>query len=171
MSITAFERGRSLVFTIGDQAEPDHVTITVPPLPVRDGALLLAEYVGVVFGEADSIEELGRNAESMARRAVGPTAWEALQELRAEESNTVINAAVMWNVQGGGMQLVRDIIAGDPRVTVPKAREALLNEHGLSQASAALGTLLSGALESLTPSQDGTPDTTIPTGTSTPSEG
>lgn len=158
-NITAREKGRKLELTIGDDEDDDKIVVLVPPVNTSTGAALLALWAGILFAQSEQPEV---DAENLGRIAVGEENWEVVTELRSAESTTIINAAIFWNVQGGGIELVREML----RDGLPKARMSLAEANGLAAALSALQTLLNGASASQTPSPAGTPATRTPVGTS-----
>lgn len=155
--ITAAEKGRNLVLTVGD--DDGNVQVVVPPVPSKTGAALFALWVGVVFGQSDQAET---DADAMARMALGEDNWAVVEDLRYAESEAVINAAIFWNTQGGGIDLVNEML----QAGYPKARQTLCERSGLGEMYSQLTTFLNGASGSLTLAQADTPDTGTPIGTS-----
>lgn len=155
--ITASEKGRKLELTIGD--EDDGLVILVPPVDTATGAGLLALWAGILFAQSEQPET---DAVNMGKIAVGEENWTVVESLRSAESTLVINAALFWNVQGGGIDLVQTML----RDGLPKARTALAEANGLVEALSLLQTLLNGESENQTPPPDATSDTRTPVGTS-----
>lgn len=156
--ITAVEQGRKLIITVGDGGD-DSIVITVPPVNSTIGAQLFARWVNVTFGQTEHPEI---DAEWFSRQAIGEDNWDTIEELRSAEANVVINAAFFWQTQGGGIDVVNELL-GDG---FPKAQQTVLTTNGLWEAFSQLQILLSGGSENLTPLPDGTPPTNTPTGTS-----
>lgn len=154
--ITAVEVGRKLQLTVGDG--DDAIVILVPPVRTSTGSALLALWAGIAFAQT---EQPLVDAENLSKISVGEENWDVVDELRSEESALVINAAMFWNIQGGGIDLVQEML----RDGLPKARETLAQINGLGDALSALQTLLSGGSEIPTPSPAGTPATSTPIGT------
>lgn len=165
--ITAVERGRKLIITVGD--EDDSIVITVPPVSTAVGSTLLGLWARVVIpyssedeSKEDLAERLNADATAMARLAVGEENWPVVESLRSAESNLVINAAAFWNVQGGGIELVNEMF----RDGLPKARQTLAETNGFGEVLSQLQTYLNGVSASRTRLLAGTPDTSTPVGTS-----
>jgi hypothetical protein len=155
--ITAVEKGRNLVLTVGDG--DDAIVITVPPVPGRVGAAMLALWAGVLFAQSEQPET---DAENMAKLAVGEENWPTVDELRYAESEAVVNAAIFWNVQGGGIDLVNEMLQDG----YPKARQTLCERNGYGELYSQLQTLLSGGSGNPIPAPAGTPATGTPIGIS-----
>lgn len=155
--IRAVEQGRSLVVTVGDGDEA--IVLNIPPVPTKVGMGLMALWAGIVFGQSNQAET---DADQMSRTAIGADNWEQLEELRWAESSQVINSALLWNIQGGGIDVVNEFL----RDGFPKAQETLLKANDLWDEFSLLMTFLSGASENQTQSPDGTPDTNTRRGTS-----
>lgn len=155
--ISAVEKGRNLEVTVGDG--DDAIVITVPPVPARVGAAILALWLGVAFAQSDEPEV---DVENMSKMAVGEGNWGTVEELRWAESEKVINAATFWNVQGGGIDLVNEMLQDG----VPKARQTLCERNGYGETYSQLLTLLSGESGNPTRAQAATPATGTPIGTS-----
>ena len=187
MQISAAERGRRLVLTIGGptpdmtdeeaaEAAEDVVRVSVPPLTARMGSRLFAFYAGIAFARQDSLDAVGftgtpkEAVEHMTRMALGALElpdgdggseaqrviarerWDHVQALRWDEAQTVCNAALFWNVQGGSLEAVQALLDestnedGTPAGGVPKAQELVLQANGLADALSRLtNSLVSGA--------------------------
>lgn len=188
MQISAAERGRRLVLTIGGptpdmtdeeaaEAAEDVVRVSVPPLTARMGSRLFAFYAGIAFARQDSLDAVGFTGDakeavehmtrlalgalelpdsdggSEAQRVIARERWEQVQSLRWDEAQTVCNAALFWNVQGGSIEAVAALLderidetTGEPSGGVPKAQELVLQANGLADALSRLtNSLVSGA--------------------------
>jgi hypothetical protein len=121
--ITAAEKGRHLVFTIGD--EEDSIAIRVPPLPHKEGGELFALWVEVKF-ESQEPEDATALGTALAKKALGD-AFDDLDVLRSAESNVVANAAILWNIGGGGIEFVDEYLANG----LEAAHEKYLKDTGL----------------------------------------
>ncbi|MGI6878838.1 hypothetical protein [Microbacterium sp. gxy059] len=141
--ITAREKGRRLEVIIG--GGEDALTFLVPPVPARVGAELLADWVGIKFG-ATPPEDAPAKATTLAQRVLGDEVFEQISDLRAAEQTDVVNVAFMWNVQGGGIELVQTYISDG----MGKAHERLLKTTGLADVHSLLRTSLDSASENLT---------------------
>lgn len=187
MTITASERGRRLVITIAAGTE-DELEVVVKPLPTSVGGELLSSYTSILFGQVlpekpeqyvegspEWIAASNTAAEEEARKfsklALGEENWGVIEDLRWDEAEPVINAAFFWNVQGGGIDVVNELLR--PKTEgggLPKAREMLLESVGLSEAFGQLQTLLRMELGNQT-NAAGTPATTTRPTSSAPSRG
>lgn len=154
--ITATEQGRHLILTI-DDVEP--IVFDVKPVNTKLGSAMFALWAGVLFGQS---EQPLVDAEGMSKLAIGEENWAQVEDLRSDEGNKIINAAFFWNTQGGGIELVNEMLSGG----LPKARESLLKNNGLWEEYSLLLTLLDGASGNQTHEPAGTPDTSTPNGTS-----
>lgn len=134
--ITATERGRKLVITLADDDSP--LEIVVPPVNTAVGSELYALWMGVLFAKSDTPIE---DAELLAAKALGEENLALINDLRSEEATTVINAAFFWNVQGGGIELTRELL----RDGLPKARLTLASNNGSGTELSLLMTLLATA--------------------------
>lgn len=212
MQITAAERGRRLVLTIGGptpdmtdeeaaEASEDVVRVSVPPLTARMGSRLFAFYAGIAFARQDSLDAVGftgtpkEAVEHMTRMALGALElpdgdggseaqrviarerWDHVQALRWDEAQTVCNAALFWNVQGGSLEAVQALLDestnedGTPAGGVPKAQELVLQANGLADALSRLTNSLASGASRPTSSAD-TPsgsDESSPAGETPPS--
>lgn len=160
----AYEKDRRLIVEVGGDIED----FVIEPVPARDGSRLFAMYAEIAFAQVKEPNTPESVSIEMARLALGSEeAYARLEELRSAESTAVINAAVFWNAQGGGIALVRAMLEadGDPKAGM----EILMRNNGLHREYAQLMTLLDGGLESLIQSPDASPDTATPAGTSTSS--
>lgn len=183
MQISAQERGRRLVLTVGGptsdmseeeaaEATADAVRISVPPVSARVGSQLFAFYAGLAFARQASLDSIGfegtpeQAVERMTKLALGALElpdtdggseqqrviarhqWDTVQELRWDEAQHVCNAALFWNVQGGGMDAVRAVLDdstdsdGNPAGGIPKAQDLVMRANGLSRAASQLQSLL-----------------------------
>lgn len=154
--ITAREKGRHLELIVGGGEES--LTFLVPPVPSKVGAELFADWVGIKFGQLPP-EKAAESATSLAERVLGPEVFPRMEELRAAEVTSVINAAFLWNVQGGGIELVNTFLTDG----LPKAHETLLQASGLKDVHSLLLTLLNSASANPTSTGD-TPATSTPAG-------
>lgn len=154
--ITASEKGRKLIITVG-AGDDDAIVITVPPVSSSVGTALFALWAGVLFAQSEQPLD---DATNLSKLAVGEDNWDAVQELRSSEAELVVNAAFFWNTQGGGIELVNELL----RDGFPKARATLAETNGFGDALSQLQTLLDGGLANQTRELDDTPDTDIQLG-------
>lgn len=163
MTTTAVERGRSLVVTFGTPGEEGSREIVVKPINAKLGASLYALWAGIAFAQSEQVET---DAVSMGKLAVGEEHWDLLEdELRWQESSDLIHSAFLWNVQGGGIDLVHTYLEQNGATGgLPKAQELLVERNGHSKAFGLLKTLLSSDEADETPEPDATSATSIPTG-------
>jgi hypothetical protein len=155
-NITAVEKGRNLEITVGDAGADDSLVFTVKPLPSSAGARLLSLWAGIAFAGTAQPEE---DALDLGQTVIGDE-WDKIDELRSAESTDVINAAFLWNVQGGGIELVNEML----RDGLPKAQATLASASGFAQDFSALTTLLSGGAGAAIPSPGDTSATSTPSG-------
>ena len=160
--ITAREKGRSLELIVG--GGDDMLSFIVAPINSAMGAQLLAKFLNVAFGNGTP-EELQTEVVDLAQLALGREVYEQISVLRWAEQEQVSNAAFLWNIQGGGINVVQEYLTEG----FPKARETLLRAVGLLEAFSLLQTSLSLGLENLTSSDD-SPDTSTPSGSESSSE-
>ncbi|GAA4176592.1 hypothetical protein [Gryllotalpicola koreensis] len=156
-NITATEKGRNLELTVGDPGDPESIVLTIKPLSSDVGARLLGLWAGIALATTDTAVE---DANDLARTVIGAE-WEKFESLRAAEQTDVINAAFFWNVQGGGIDLVNEML----RDGLPKAQTALASANGYAQEFSLLTTLLNGASANGTLAPAGTGGTTSQPGT------
>lgn len=155
--ITARENGRHLEIIVGGGA--DALTYLIPPVTAKIGAELLADWIGLASGSLGADEAL-QHASRLAARALSPEVIEQIDDLRWAEQEQVTNAAFMWNVQGGGIDLVNLYLVDG----LGKARDALLARTGVLQALDTYRRSLN--LESASPTNtDDSPATSTPVGT------
>ncbi len=164
MGMTAFEQNRHLHIDLGDGT-----VFRVPPVPGAVGITMLANLVKVSFGT--DLPNAETDAQGLARAALGESeeGWEereALYEsLRASEQTRVAQAAILWNVQGGSIDAVHDLLNTEAGEAYPKALGRVMRSCGLGMPFAQLTTWLNGA--SASPGQTGSSaPTSGPTGTS-----
>lgn len=181
MSMTAVEQNRHLHINLGDDT-----MMIVPPIPGHTGRELLGLLVSVSFGS--DLGNAETNAQRLARLSLGLpvksvelegetprtlppvdglTGWakreKLFNELRASEQERVSQAAILWNVQGGSIDAVHDLLNTEAGEAYPKALGRVMRSCGLGQQFEALRTWLSGASATQT-STASTDATTTPTG-------
>lgn len=163
MTTTAVERGRNLVVTFGTPGEDGTREVVVKPIKAKLGAALYALWAGIAFAQSEQVET---DAVSMGKLAVGEEHWDLIEEeLRWKESEDLIHVAFLWNVQGGGMDLVDTYLEQNGASGgLPKAHELLVERNGHSKAFGLLKTLLSSDEGDETPEPDATSGTSTPTG-------
>lgn len=150
MAMTAFEQNRHLNIDLGDGT-----MFTVPPIPGRIGKRLLGLLVQVSFGT--NLETADVDAEELAAEALGKSApgWEereALYEtLRASEQAQVAQAAIVWNVQGGSIDAVHDLLNTEAGEAYPKALARVMESCGLGPQFNQLRQWLNGVSVNPTP--------------------
>lgn len=170
MTMTAFEQNRHLHIDLGDGT-----LFIVPPIPGKTGRDMLGLLVSVAMG-AD-IANAFENTLRLARLTLGLPheetpgidGWQAREELydslRASEQERISQAAILWNVQGGSLDAVHDLLTTEAGEAYPKALGRVMRSCGLGQQFEVLQTWLHGESESPT-STASTAPTTGPTGTS-----
>lgn len=190
VQITAREVGRNLEVVLGDvPAEGDddeRMRIVVPPVSAAVGAALFTDYNRILFARAPvDVEAVTKRATMVAlgawfeepgiddaERSRRQARWDAVQALRWEEGELVCQAALYWNIQGGGRQVVDTLFSqevdasGEALGGPAKAQEAILQKAGLLTAYSRLMMLLGSESESPIPSPDGSPVTPTLAGTS-----
>jgi hypothetical protein len=154
--ITAREKGRQLEVTVG--GGDDKLVFLIPPVPAAVGAELLAEWADIKFGAVPP-EKAAEIGQTFAEKVVSPAVLEQLEQLRSAEVTAVINAGFLWNVHGGGIDLVNEQLSDG----LPKAHESLMKATGLWDVHSLLETSLDSASASQT-STDGSPATSTPAG-------
>lgn len=163
MTTTAVERNRNLVVTFGTPGEFGSREIVVRPINAKLGLSLYALWAGIAFAQSERVEA---DAVSMGKLAVGEEHWNLIdEELRWKESEDLIHCAFLWNVQGGGIDLVNTYLEQNGATGgLPKAHELLVARNGHSKAFGLLRTLLSSDEADETPEPDATSGTSTPTG-------
>ncbi|WP_300733701.1 hypothetical protein [Pseudomonas sp.] len=180
MTTTAFEANRHLNIDLGSGE-----IFTIPPLPGRLGRDALAYTVSIAFGT--SLQSAPRDADWLSKVCLGfpygepgdpdhvpgsadhADRFERFETYRASEQERIIQAAIVWNVQGGSLDAVHDLLntaAGD---AYPKALVRVMASCGLAEPYQALLTFLAGGSESPTQAES-TGGTSTPIGTSNTSE-
>lgn len=150
--VKAREVGMNLELSVGDEWQ-----MIVKPIPAKLGAALFAMYSGIMF-EQVAPENVERDATNMANRSIGEENVARLEELRWQMANDIASAAFFWNVQGGGIDLVQEMLSDGH----PKAQATLMDRNGMASAYSQLMMLRSGVSENPTRSQGATPATSIP---------
>lgn len=158
MSMTAFEQNRQLHIDLGDGT-----IFTIPPIPGADGKEILGALVSVAF--ATDMQNAEQASIDMSVRALGlPTddgkhnglpgheERRALYDsLRASEQERIAQAALLWNVQGGSIDAVHDLLNTEAGEAYPKALGRVMRSCGLGPQFAALHNWLNGVSASSTP--------------------
>lgn len=158
MTITAFEQNRNLIIDLGDGT-----LFTVPPIPGRVGRELLGRLVSVAFGT--DLENAEESAMILARKSLGEDlpGWEEreamFEDLRAPEQERVSQAAILWNVQGGSIDAVHDLLNTEAGEAYPKALGRVMRSCGLGPQFEALRTWLNGVSGSPTQTDSTAPTT------------
>ena len=154
MTITAREEKRHLVIDLGD----GETTITIPPIKGADGRRATALLVGVAFGavgpEASADEKLTAaeaNTDELTRMVLGEglpgweERYELFESLRGTEQMLVGQAAMFWNVQGGSIEAVNDILDSEAGVGLPKALNRVMASYGVGEQFKRLTSFLGGS--------------------------
>lgn len=165
MPITARENGRTLVLDLGDSS------FTVPPMPGRHGREALSILLGVTFGSTrkeDGVDGENAATEKLRRMVLGLEGiggWireRRFQRLRATEQQAVSQAAILWNVQGGSIEAVLDLL-DEAGGGYPKGLGRVMRSCGLGEAYETLRTWLDSVASisetGSTPSPTGGPNT------------
>ena len=121
--INAVEKGRQLHVTIGD--DEDARVFVVPPVNVEAGAQLLIRFLGIYTKAAKN--PIGDGID-LAKTAIGDANYQAAQDLRPGEFDDLVNAALYWNVYGGGSEALNAYLTGGR----PKATAIVFERAGVS---------------------------------------
>lgn len=168
MPTTARETQGRLVIDFGDDN-----SFEIPPMRGRHGKEALDLLLGVTFGHTRN--EFGQDAENDAterlRRMVlclnGIPGWvreRRFQSLRSTQQQLVSQAAILWNVQGGSIDAVLDLLdsAGGG---YPKGLGRVMRSCGLDAQYELLKTWLDSAASisatASTPNPTGGPSTSV----------
>lgn len=149
MTMQAFEKDRHLHIDLGDGS-----LFIVPPIPGRIGRTLLGLLIKVSFGT--DLAHAEEDALSLSEQALGSSlpGWEAreaqYEDLRSSEQTRISQAAIVWNVQGGSIDAVHDLLNTEAGEAYPKALARVMQSCGLATPFAQLQTWLSGASASPT---------------------
>lgn len=141
---TAREERGNLVIDFGE------TIFTVPPMKGKHGRHALDLLLGITFGSTQ--REQGIDAELAAteelRRMVlglaGVTGWwreRQFQRLRATQQQIISQAAILWNVQGGSLEAVLDLL-DETDGDYPKGLGRVMRSCGLGAQYEALKTWL-----------------------------
>lgn len=172
MPTTAREDHGNLIIDLGGSG-----TFTIPPMPGKNGRQALKMLLDVAFGAARKESGPEGERETTERltmmclgcdRISGFWRKRQFERLRATHQELVGEAAILWNVHGGSIDAVNDLL--DEAGGYPKALGRVLRSCGLGPAYEALTTLLDGAAQAQNSVTDSMPSTTIPTGTGTTSD-
>ena len=164
------DRGR-LILELGSSG-----TITIPPLPGRHGKEALGLLIGITLGSTKKqhgIERVFQDTEKLTFMCLGVNGIAGrlrrrkFERLRATEQEFVGQAAILWNVQGGRIDAVLDLL--DEAGGYPKALGRVMRSCGLGKPFETLTTLLNGVVQEPSSAEASTPSTTTPTGTSSTS--
>lgn len=183
MQVSAREVGRRLELRVGGQDDPDAVVVLVPPVNGAVGTALWGYYGGVLFVLQPEAVQVQQDVVTMTRLAVGgywdddtpqpereraEAQWALMESLRWEEAEAVAQAALMWNMQGGGMDAVEALL--DPQQGgYQGAQELVLRRNNLWRLYSEIRTSSSSESGSATPAPDGSSGTSTPSGTWPPS--
>ncbi|MGO2110505.1 MAG: hypothetical protein ACTH31_02715 [Pseudoclavibacter sp.] len=99
------QRSRTLVVTIGDPAEDDALEFKFKPVTAAVGAQLSAQYFDAVTSVPD---EAGPKLDDWAKTVLADH-YDTVSALRSEEANEVIMAAFLWQVEGGGIRIAKQV--------------------------------------------------------------
>lgn len=172
MPTTAREEGRNLVIDFGESG-----TFTVPPMSGKQGRIALDLLLGITLGTTrhqHGQEREESDTEELTGLAVGFSGLRGrirkarFERLRAQQQQEVAQAAILWNVHGGSIDAVHDLL--DEAGGYPKALGRVMRSCGQGQAYEALMTLLNGADQALSKATASSASTTTPTGTANTSD-
>jgi hypothetical protein len=162
------------------EAEAAAVRVWIPPVTAAMGTRIWALYAGILFAESESGDE-ELDATTVVEIATGSYADESapddvkaaavaqkalLDSLRWEEANAVAEAAIYWNVQGGGMDAVNALL----KEGNPKAQELVVKRNQLWGVLSQLRTLSNTVSDPATQSPAVMPATSIRPNSSQPSD-
>lgn len=176
MPISAREDGRNLTIDLGAAG-----TFTIPPMPGSHGKAALDLLLAVTFGHSrkqDGLVKEQADTEKLTNMCLGTDGVRGylrrrkFARLRASHQELVGMAAILWNVHGGSIDAVNDLL-DEQDGGYPKALGRVMRSCGLGAAYEALTTWLNGASQALSSATASTETTTTPTGiesTSTSSE-
>lgn len=99
------QRSRTLLITLGEPGADDAIALEFKPVAAKVGAQLATLYFEGVSAE---VAEAGPKLDDWARTVLGDH-YDTVQELRPEEANEVIMAAFLWQVEGGGLRLAKEV--------------------------------------------------------------
>lgn len=168
MPTTAREEGRNLVIDFGEAG-----TFTIPPMPGKHGKEALDMLLAVSFGQTRKDHGPEREREDTGKLALmclgcvgvaGARRRRQFEKLRATQQEVVGEAAILWNVHGGGIDAVNDLL-DEQDGGYPKALGRVMQSCGLGPAYEALKTWLDGVAQAASSATASTPSTTTPTGT------
>lgn len=164
---TAREQGTKLVLELGESG-----TFVIPAMPGKHGKAALQLLLGITVGstaQEHGQERVHTDTQQLTNMCVGLSGPLAVfrrtrfARLRASQQELVTMAAILWNVHGGSIDAVNDLL--EEGGGYPKGLGRVMRSSGLGHVFEALETLLNGASpapKSATASSDAT---TIPTGT------
>lgn len=172
MTTTAHEEGRNLVVDLGGAG-----TFTVPPMPGKHGKEALGILLGIATGSTSQEHGPARvttETERLANMCLGLDGIRGysrrtqFRKLRSSQQEILGTAAILWNVHGGSIDAVNDLL--EEGGGFPKALGRVMRSSGLGHVFEALQTLLNGASPAPSSAADSSPDTSTPTGTANTSD-
>jgi hypothetical protein len=124
--ITAAEKGRKLHITVGD--EDDNILIIVEPVNGQTGTEMFKAWLRILNRQRDTLEA---DSQYLGETAVGEANKDLLDDLRSAEQTEVINSAIFWQIQGGGIKATDTFLEDG----LPKATQMILSANGFGVAS------------------------------------
>lgn len=149
MAITAREEKRHLIIDLGD----GETILTVPPIKGSEGRRATAALVGITFGATDGEDQILSDTADITEVCLGKglpgydERYELFESLRGTEQMQVGQAVIFWNMQGGSIDAVHDILNSDPGVGLPKALDRVMRSYGLAEQFKRLTSFLGGSPE------------------------
>lgn len=171
--VTAYESNAELIIDFGDGT-----SYTIPPLPGKHGIEALSMLVGVSMGVTLSEhgpERMLEDTNKLTRlvlgfdREDGEQREKEFEQMRAERQAVVAQAGLLWNVQGGSLAAVLDLI-DEADGGFPKALGRVMQSCGLGTEYAQLQTWLDGESQAQNSETASTAATTTPPGTANTSD-
>lgn len=138
--ITAREVGRRLEITVG--SGEDALVYEIAPMSAKAGQELALQWLRLRLS-AEAPKALIDLSEAFASAALGEANKARVEEedLRGEEVTELINAAFLWNVNGGGKRFV-DLFIAEGRAA---SDAAFLKVQGIADAEELLRALIEAA--------------------------
>lgn len=163
MPTIAYEEADRLVIDFG------HSNFSVPAIPGHLGKKASTLLVSVAMGVSDPAQTDDMVTE-LTEIVLGKqlARWKArkraFENLRAPLQSVVVQAATLWNVHGGGIDAVNDLL-DEAGGGYPKALGRVMHSLGLGEQYELLRTYLDGAAQAQNSPAGSSASTTTPTGT------
>lgn len=168
MPTTAREEGRNLIIDLGEAG-----TFTIPPMRGSAGKNALDSLLSITFGQTrkdEGAEQEIKQTRDLTLSCLGCTSRLSFRRrrqfvrMRASHQELVGMAAILWNVHGGSIDAVNDLL-DEQGGGYPKALGRVMESCGLGKAYEALTTLLNGVSQAQNSATDSLTGTSTPTGT------